>query len=99
MAALLTETVAMTRKLEGRLDVVGGWREATAEIDIDADPAETLRIAGALLLRKARIHTVAVLRATRPATCTRSRCRLGQSLNVLDRSCSSFRTRSLRRTC
>lgn len=63
MAELLTETVAMTRKLEQRLDVTGGWREATAEIDINADPTATQRIAGALLLRKARIHTVAVLRA------------------------------------
>ena len=63
MAKLLTKTVEMTCKLERRLDVTGGWREATAEIDIDADPAATLRIVGALLLRKARIHTVAVLRA------------------------------------
>ena len=63
MAELLSEAVAMTRKLERRLDVTGGWREATAKIDIYADPAATLRIAGALLLRKARIHTVAVLRA------------------------------------
>ena len=63
MATLLTKTVEMTCKLERRLDVTGGWREATAEIDIDADPAATLRIVGALLLRKARIHTVAVLRA------------------------------------
>ena len=63
MAKLLTKTVEMTCKLERRLDVTGGWREATAEIDINADPAATLRIVGALLLRKARIHTVAVLRA------------------------------------
>ena len=63
MAELLTKAVAMTLKLEQWLDVTGGWREATAEIDLDADPAATLRIVGALLLRKARIHTVAVLRA------------------------------------
>ena len=63
MAELLTKAVAMTLKLEQWLDVTGGWREATAEIDLDADPAATLRIQGALLLRKARIHTVAVLRA------------------------------------
>ena len=43
--------------------VTGGWREATARIDVDADPTATLRIVGALLLCKARIHTVAVLRA------------------------------------
>ena len=63
MVELLTEAVEMTRKLERRLDVTGGWNEATAQIDLDADPAATLRIQGALLLRKARIHTVAVLRA------------------------------------
>ena len=38
------------------------WPEASARIDVDADPTATLRIIGALLLRKARIHTVAVLR-------------------------------------
>ena len=63
MATLLTKAVEMTRKLERRLDVSGGWREARAQTDVDADPTATLRIIGALLLRKARIHTVAVLRA------------------------------------
>ena len=63
MAELLTKTVAMTRKLERRLDVAGGWREATARIDLEADPATAGRIMGALLLRKARIHAGAVLRA------------------------------------
>ena len=63
MAKLLTKAVAITRKLERWLDVTGGWREATARIDLDADPTATLRIVSALLLCKARIHTVAVLRA------------------------------------
>ena len=63
MAELLTEAVALTRKLERRLDVAGGWPEASQRIDFDADPAAGVRIAAALLLRKARIHTVAVLRA------------------------------------
>ena len=63
MAKLVTEAVAMTRKLERWLDVNGGWPEASARIDVDTDPTATLRIIGALLLRKARIHTVAVLRA------------------------------------
>ena len=63
MAELLTKAVAMTRKLERWLDVTGGWPEASARIDLDADPAAAVRIMGALLLRKARIHTVAVLRA------------------------------------
>lgn len=63
IAKLLTETVETTRKIERRLDVSGGWDEATAQIDLDADPGATFRISGALLLRKARIHTDAVLRA------------------------------------
>ena len=63
MAELLTEAVAMMRKLKRRLDVVGGWPEASAKIDLNADPTATFRIMGALLLRKARVHTVAVLRA------------------------------------
>lgn len=63
MAELLTKSVAMTRKLERRLDVAGGWGEATAHIDLKADPVASVRIQGALLLRKARIHAVAVLRA------------------------------------
>ena len=63
MAKLLTTAVVMTRKLERRLDVSAGWPEARAQIDVDADPTATLRIMGALLLRKARVHTIAVLRA------------------------------------
>ena len=53
----------MTRQLERWLDVTDGWREARARIDLDADPTAVTRIVGALLLRKARIHTAAVLRA------------------------------------
>ena len=63
MAKLLTRAVAMTRQLERWLDVTGGWQEATVRIDLDADPTAVFRIVCALLLRKARIHTVAVLRA------------------------------------
>ena len=63
MAKLLTEVLETTLKLERRLDVSGGWQEAMAQIDLDADPTAGLRIEGAVLLRKARIHTVAVLRA------------------------------------
>ena len=62
-AELLTKALATTRKLEARPDVVVGWSEATAEIDLNADPNATLRIQGALLLRKARIHTLATLSA------------------------------------
>ena len=63
MAELVTQAVATTRKLERRLDATGGWPEASARIDFDADPAAAVRLMGALLLRKARIHTDAVLRA------------------------------------
>ena len=63
MAKLLTQALVTTRKLERRMDVTGGWREARAEIDFDADPTAAVRVMAALLLRKARIHTDAVLRA------------------------------------
>ena len=63
IAELVTQAVATTRKLERRLDATGSWPEASARIDFDADPAAAVRIMGALLLRKARIHTEAVLRA------------------------------------
>ena len=63
VASLLAESVTMTRKLERWLDVTGGWHEATAKLDLDADPTASVRITCALLLRKARIHSEAVLRA------------------------------------
>ena len=63
MAELLEKAVATTRELERWLHVTGGWVEATEQIDLDVDPTATFRIIGALLLRKARLHTVAVLRA------------------------------------
>ncbi len=63
MAELLVKAVETTRALERRLDVTGGWPEASARTDFSTDPAAAIRITGALLLRKARIHTVAVLRA------------------------------------
>ena len=63
MTNLLAKSVAMPRELERWLDVTGGRLDATARIDVDADPAASLRIVGALLLRKARIRAVAVLRA------------------------------------
>ena len=63
MAELLTEAVALTHKLEGRLGLAGSWPETSEGFDFDADPAAGVRIAAALLLRKARVHTVAVLRA------------------------------------
>ncbi len=63
MAELLAKSVAMTCELERWLDVTGGGREAMAQIDLNADTTATIRIMCALLLRKARLHAVAVLRA------------------------------------
>lgn len=57
MAELLATTVAATRKLQQQLDV------ATAEVDLDADPAASVSTLCGLLLRKARIHAIAALRA------------------------------------
>lgn len=37
MAKLLTKAVEITRRLERSLGVTGGWDEATAQIELDAD--------------------------------------------------------------
>ena len=63
MADLLRATVALTCKMERSLDAIGGWPDASTRPDSEANPAAAVRILGALLLRKARIHTDAVLRA------------------------------------
>lgn len=63
MAALLAKSVAMTKDIEREWSIVGGWEEAKAQIDLDAYPVDSLRIDCAVLLRKARIHTVAVQHA------------------------------------
>ena len=63
MAELLTKAVAMTRKLERRLDMTDGRPEDMVQIDLHADPIAVDRVLSAMLLRKARIHTEAVLRA------------------------------------
>ena len=62
MAELLSTALATTCKIEQRLDSTGGWREAEEQIDITV-PGAKCRFEVALLLRKARIHTTAVLRA------------------------------------
>ena len=63
VANLLEKSVATTRELERWLDVTGGLREAMAQFDLASDPTATYRIVCALLLRKARLHSAAVLRA------------------------------------
>ena len=62
MAELLSTALATTCEIEQRLDFTGGWREAEKQIDITA-PGAKCRLEVALLLRKARTHTAAVLRA------------------------------------
>lgn len=63
MADLLAKSVKMTRGIERLFGVTGGWGEATAQIDLDANPTDGLRIECAVLLRKARLHTAAVQHA------------------------------------
>ena len=63
MAELLRQTVAMTSELERRLDGTGDSPGARDRNAINADPVAAIRIQTALLLRKARIHAVAALRA------------------------------------
>lgn len=63
IAALLAKSVAMTRDIERLFGVAGGWKEATAQIDLDANPTDGLRIECAVLLRKARLHAVAAQHA------------------------------------
>lgn len=63
VANLLADSVIMTCNLARWLDVTGGWQETTAQFDLDADPTVSLRINCALMLRKARLHLIAVLQA------------------------------------
>lgn len=63
MAELLSTALATTRKIEQRLAVSGGWSEARGQVDVATVPGAKCRFEVALLLRKARIHTTAVLRA------------------------------------
>ncbi|GEM_PF-1790725 len=62
-ASLLAQSISTTREFERRLAVDGELRETTAQSDIEADPGTPLRAQCALLLRKARIHSDAALRA------------------------------------
>jgi len=62
-ASLLAQSILMTGELERRLGVDDELRERTTQSDPEANPAAFLRVECALLLRKARIHSEAVLRA------------------------------------
>jgi len=63
MAELLAKAVAMTGRLEQWLNGAVGWPGENPSIDIGDDPVDVFRMGGALLLRKARIHSVATIRA------------------------------------
>ncbi|MCY3873795.1 MAG: hypothetical protein OXF88_05830 [Rhodobacteraceae bacterium] len=63
VASLLTQSIQMTGELEWRFSVDGELREVSSQSDLEADPAIPLRAECALLLRKARLHSDAVLRA------------------------------------
>lgn len=63
IASLLAKSVMMTHDLERQLDVDESAREERVKADPDADPWPSYQISCALLLRKARLHTVAVLAA------------------------------------
>jgi len=53
----------MTRELERRFGADGELQDPAAQSDLEADPGTPLRAECALLLRKARLHSHAVLRA------------------------------------
>ncbi len=62
-ADLLAQSIVTTRELGRRLAADGDLRELTAQSDIEADPGTPLRVECTLLLRKARVHSDAALRA------------------------------------
>ena len=62
-AKLLTKLSSVTHQLEAKLGGGGDQTPTLDEIDLDADPSAPFRIENALLLRKAWIHVVAVLKA------------------------------------
>lgn len=62
-ASLLAQSIPMTGELERRFAVNGKSWEPATESELDADPAIPLRAQCTLLLRKARLHSEAVLRA------------------------------------
>ena len=62
-ASLLAQSIQMTRELEQRFGVDGESWEPATESELEADPAIPVRRECALLLRKARLHSDAVVRA------------------------------------
>ena len=65
MSELLRVAVAMTSTLEQRLDIPDNWFEVIGEKAVNPDSFVGIQIFTALLLRKARIHTIAAIRANK----------------------------------
>ena len=66
VARLLGKAIKATGEIEQSLGVTigtGEWEAMSARADLEDDPTGTYRITCALLLRKARLHTVAALHA------------------------------------
>ncbi len=63
IASLLAQSIQMTRELEQRFGVDGESWEPATESELEGDPVIPVRLECALLLRKARLHSDAVLRA------------------------------------
>lgn len=62
---LLVDSIRMTMELEQRWGITGGWEAAHAQVDLDAHPVDGARIEAALLLRKAKLHTLAAIHANK----------------------------------
>lgn len=62
---LLVDSIRMTMELEQHWGITGGWKMALSQVDLDAHPIDGARIEGALLLRKAKLHTLAAIHANK----------------------------------
>ena len=62
---LLVDSIRMTMELERHWGITGGWKVARTQVDLDAHRVDGARIEAALLLRKARLHTLAAINANK----------------------------------
>ena len=71
VANLLKKQVEVVSETERRLDIAVDGGVASWRADLEGDPTGSLRIMTALLLRKAKLHMIAMLRANeRNNVCT-----------------------------
>ena len=91
MANLLAKLVEAVGETEQWLDVAVEGDEASARAALEDDPTGVFRIICALLLRKAKIHMIAMqcTGPTNTATCIHSLCRCGRFSSVPGRLFSS----------